>query len=116
MRKLLEAGTFDRRGRLLNVLFKDKDLRECANELRKATKLFGRAVGRKYIDLVNLLQEANSIQDIKEFKALRLHALRGQRKGQHAIDLNKDKGVRLIIVFRDSDSLMVEEVNTNHYA
>lgn len=100
----------------MNVYFRDDDLCECANDLRKATKKFGRAVGRKYISHMNLLQEANSKQDIYKFKFLRLHALKGQRKGQHAIDLNKDKGVRLIIVFQDSDSLMVEEVSTDHYA
>lgn len=107
------AGASDRRRGELDVHFRTDELRECAADVNEATKAFGRGVGRKYQERVSFLMEIESTHEIPS--SWRFHPLRGDRKGQFAIDLNKDKGVRLVMTFPKPGLLRVEEVNTDHY-
>ncbi len=97
----------------MDVHFRTDELRECAADVNKATKAFGRAVGRKYQERVSFLMEIESTREIPS--SWRFHPLRRDREGQFAIDLNKDKGVRLIMTFPKPGLLRVQEVNTDHY-
>ena len=110
---LARSGASDRRRGVLDVQFRTEDLRECAEDERKATKSFGRAVGRKYHERVNGLMQIESTQEIP--RSWRFHPLKHEREGQFALDLNKDKGVRLVVTFPQPGVLCVEEVNTVPY-
>lgn len=70
-------------------------------------------MGRKYRERVNGLMGLDSPQQIP--RSWRFHPLKHDREGQFAIDLNKDKGVRLIVTLPQPGVLRVEEVNTVHY-
>ena len=106
-------GASDRRRGALDVQFRTQELRECAEDEGKAVKKYGRPVGRKYVQRVRFLMETRSIQQIPS--SWRFHPLTGDREGEFALDINKDKGVRLIMTFPEPGLLRVEEVNTDHY-
>ncbi len=95
----------------MDVLYRDDDLEECANDERKGRKTFGRAVARKFISRVNFLKQARSTKDIPA--SWRFKPLKGTRKGEYSIDLNK--GDRLIVTLPGPGQILIEEVNTDHY-
>lgn len=70
-------------------------------------------VARKYVQRVDQLLDAETLQDIRQLRFMRLHALTGRRQGQYAVDLTGRW--RLIVEIHEaSNSLEVLEV-TNHY-
>lgn len=71
-------------------------------------------MARKYIQRVDELLDAETFQDLRQLRFMRLHALTGRRDGQFGIDLTGRW--RLIVAIREApDSLEIVEV-TNHYA
>ncbi len=97
----------------LDVLFRDKELRECTHDPRKATRKFGKAVSCKYIERTLFLIAAESIEQIP--RSWWYHQLSGNREGQHTLDINKDKDVRLILTELEPVVVRIEEVSTTHY-
>ena len=97
----------------MDIEFRTDALREEAQDERKATEAYGRAVGRKYQERVNGLMQIESTMEIPA--SWRFHPLKHDREGQFALDLNKDKGVRLIVSLPRPGLICVEEVNTVHY-
>lgn len=54
--------------------------------------------------LINLLKNAENLQDINNFNIYYLHPLKGKRKGEYALDIaGRKAGYRLIIVPLDDD-------------
>ena len=96
------------------VKFKTRQLESCFREHRKASKAFGEQVARKYIQRINIIQHARSLDELLAMPGLRCHALKGDRKGQYAANLT---GFYRLI-FRMSGShlevVMIEEVS-KHY-
>lgn len=73
---------------------------------------WGLVVGRKYILRVKILGAAMEFNDLYAIRSLRLHELKGPRKGQHAVILHGRW--RLVLVRLADDKVRVEEV-TKHY-
>ncbi len=84
--------------------FADKDTREVfvkGNSKKIPPEIIKRAIRRlEYIDL------ATCLQDLKLPPSNRLHALSGDRKGQHAIAINNQW--RICFHFIDGDAYDVE--------
>ena len=96
------------------VKFKTRQLKLCYIEHRKAGKAFGEQVARKYIQRINIIQKSQSLDELMRLPGLRCHPLKGERKGQYAINLTgfyrlifKLSGTQLEIV-------KIEEVS-KHY-
>ena len=98
----------------MDVRFRDDELRECAQDTRKAIRKFGKAVGRKYIERIRFLAAAESTESIPRSWRYH-HLLRGNWDGQHALDINKEKGVRLILTELEPSVVRIEEVSATHY-
>ena len=69
------------------VKFKTKQLQLCYTEYRKASKTFGNNVARKYIQRINIIQQSRNLDELTRLPGLRCHALKGERRGQYAINL-----------------------------
>jgi proteic killer suppression protein len=71
-------------------------------------------VARRYVQRVDILYAAESIEDLHRMTVLRFHPLKGNRKGQYAVSLT-DRA-RLILTFTESVATIVwiEEVS-KHY-
>lgn len=78
-----------------------------------AARRWGSVVGRKYIQLTTVLMAAEKFTDLFQIRALRLHALKGDREGQYAITIHERW--RLLLVYDEAEgTLFVEEVS-RHY-
>ncbi len=98
----------------MKVEFRTTALRKLYEESAKAKRAFGSQAARKYIQRVNILKAAKGQADIMAQQTLRCHALKGDRKGNHAMRLH-DRW-RLIVTFKGGvlEVVRIEEVN-KHY-
>ena len=63
--------------------------------LSEASRLFGVPIGRKYIQRLAILRATDKFAQLYGHRALRLHPLKGNRKGQYAMTLTGN--YRLIV-------------------
>lgn len=94
-------------------MFASNQLQRCFENSDEAGRAWGQDVARKYIQRLQTLQGAATLADLRAFQALRLHALKGRRAGQHAITL-KGRWRLILTYLPDEQALRVEEVS-NHY-
>jgi proteic killer suppression protein len=99
---------------MLDVRFRDAELRGCYEKEARGRTRWGAKVARSYIRRINQLFACASEQDLRNLPPLRFHALTGQRKGEYAIDI--DGFWRIILTFEDRahQILIIEEVS-KHY-
>jgi len=76
--------------------------------------MWGSVVARKYVQRIDILQEASDLAETEALPGLECHPLKGKRKGQFAVTLH-DRW-RLIFSFMGSGAkvIRIEEV-TKHY-
>ncbi len=98
----------------MQVEFRTKRLRKCYVESAAAAREWGDKIARRYIERVNVLKAARSLDDLHKIPPLRFHPLKGERQGQHAITLI-DRW-RMVVTFRGDAMTIVriEEVSA-HY-
>ena len=96
------------------VRFATSRLERCYREIRFAQREWGEKVGRTYIQRINTLWAVRNGRDLFTLRALDMHPLKGERRGQHAIRLGDRE--RLIVAFEDDawTIVRVEEVS-RHY-
>jgi len=71
----------------LDVSFKDKKLAKTCSSEKALVKAFGKANARKIMRRLTLLEAAESLSDVPVTPPTRRHELKGDRKGQCAIDV-----------------------------
>jgi toxin HigB-1 len=85
----------------LRLVFVDAELRRLYTEPDFHLKRLGPDLVRSYRKQVALLASVSSEAELRNFKALRLEKLKGDRAGRHSIRLNDQW--RLILQFRTDD-------------
>lgn len=96
------------------VRFKTRQLEVCYQEYRRANRAYGEQVARKYIQRINLIQQARQFDDLLRLPGLRCHALQGDRKGQYAINLTGFYRLIFRLTGNQLEIVMIEEVS-KHY-
>lgn len=98
----------------VEVTFRTSELGEAYRVHKKAVRLWGDQVARKYVQRVDILRAAESSDDLFKVPPLRFHPLAGDKAGKYALTLH-DR-YRLIVSFEDQamTRVAVEEVS-NHY-
>lgn len=94
------------------IEFSSRRLSEASLTLAAAGRLFGIPIGRKYLQRLAILRAVDKFSQLYGFRALRLHALKGQRTGKYAITLTGN--YRLIIEKIDEDKVRVFDVEDYH--
>ena len=97
----------------MEVEFGNRQLQRCYESRREATRRWGHSVGAKYIEWVGLIIETPDFQDLFAFRFLRLHRLRGDRKGSYAMTLHGRW--RLIADYDETNDVIVIREVSNHY-
>lgn len=98
----------------MRIIFKTKKLETCYTSNAEADRAWGQVVGRKYIQRLDIIRAANTLEDLKKLRPLRCHPLKGDRAGQWAINLT---GFYRLIFTLQGDQLeivCIEEVS-KHY-
>lgn len=89
----------------MRIEFKTGKLQKLAEE-EKGAKHFPPAVVDEFFYVLGVIGAAKDERDIRSLKSLRLHKLKGNRKGQYALNLNKQ--FRLTMTFeKDADGKYV---------
>ena len=79
--------TFNRRVKVLEVLFRSRQLQRCFEREADAIRRWGPDVGRRYVERVTFLGGVEEWDDLPRFNLLGFHALSQNREGQFAIKL-----------------------------
>src|SRR5579871_1818149 len=72
----------------MRVRFASSDLERLYDDASYVSPRFARDVVRAYRKKVGFLVAAETEQDLRNYRALRLEKLRGHRAGQHSVRLN----------------------------
>ena len=97
----------------MEVIFRTRQLQRNYENATRAIADWGHNVGRRYVDRVSYLHEAEDFSQLYDARRLRLHPLHGSRTGEFSIYLTGRW--RLIVTRGDTaQSIIVEEVS-NHY-
>ena len=99
---------------MLQVKFRTKRLEDCYLQQKLAIREIGGEVAHRYIQRINIIKAARSIDELRRLPGLRFHALKGGRQGQYAINLNGF--YRLIVTLHGAtfEVVQIEEVS-KHY-
>ncbi len=95
------------------VLFHTKRLSQAYEEVTRAVRRWGPDVARRYIQRVDALYAAQDFDEIKRFRAFRVHQLKGQRIGQWTLTLI-GRWRLIVIPSEDGETVTLKEV-TKHY-
>lgn len=71
----------------MNIRFRTRTLQRQYANSSEALKAYGKDVGRKYIQRVNIIKKVRNIEELIQIRALRCHPLKGNREGQWALKL-----------------------------
>lgn len=97
----------------MKVTFRNRSLKERYEDVNKASRAWGTQVARRYIQRIGQIEAMPTFHSLFSIRSLRLHPLKGNRRGQYALTLVGR--YRLIIEQDDaSDTVLVSEVS-NHY-
>ena len=95
----------------MDVTFASRRLERAFEQGQVASREWGEVVARKYVQRIDVLRAADTFEDLFELRALRVHPLKGDRKGLFAMTIH-DRW-RLIVVATGTKVEILEV--TNHY-
>jgi len=103
-------------GSRLLVRFRTRALQRRFEDGTEARKAYGDTVGRKYIQRIQLIKAARSLDEIMALPGLRCHQLKGNLAGRYAVDLTGFHRLIFSIGREDigEDVVMIERVS-KHY-
>ena len=96
----------------MELEFSSNRLDKPSTSFSEANRLFGVAIGRKYIQRLGLLRATEKFSQLYGFQALKLHHLKGNREGQFAISLTGN--YRLIIEKIQEDKVLILDLEDYH--
>ena len=96
----------------MEVVFASRYLERCFLDVSEAIREFGEPVGLRYIQRIKILAAANSLHELSSARSLRIHPLRGDRRGEWAITLQGRW--RLVVELVDEHTVRIKEVSV-HY-
>jgi proteic killer suppression protein len=98
----------------VEVKFRTNNLQKCYTCYQQGCRAWGTEVAKKYIQRIDILQEAADMAEVRMLPGLDCHLLKGGRKGQFGITLHGRW--RLIFSLQGDKAriIRVEEVS-KHY-
>jgi len=98
----------------MEVQFRTSKLQKQYEDSRKAVASYGAAVGRRYIQRINIIKNTNDIEELQRLPVLHCHELTGDREGQWSITLIGFYRLIFILVGKQLEIVRIEEVS-KHY-
>ncbi len=97
----------------MEVSFRTNRLQRNYEESARDIRQWGPDVGRKYITRINALYAIGNFQEVYNIRAMRLHPLKGSKRGELSIYLTGRW--RLIVTKGDTEEGVTIEEVSNHY-
>lgn len=98
----------------MDVIFRTKKLEKWYKSYELGCRAWGLEVARKFIQRVDLLQEAADMAVVRNLPGLDCHQLKGPREGQFAITLHARWRLIFTLAGEEAEIICVEEVS-KHY-
>lgn len=98
----------------MHIIFSTNKLEACYKSGAEASRAWGQVVGRKYVQRLNIIRATDSLEDLKKFRILRCHPLKGDRAGQWAINLTGFYRLIFTLQGENLEIVCIEEVS-KHY-
>jgi len=98
----------------VEVAFATKKLEKCYRDHAQGVKKWGTVVARKYVQRIDIMQEALDLAEIEALPGLECHPLKGKRKGQFAVTLHDRWRLIFMLIGTQVNIIRIEEV-TKHY-
>lgn len=89
-----------------------RKLRKAFESRPEAIRLYGEAIGKKYVMALMLVKQARSLEELFLIPQLRFHPLKGDRYGEYSATLTGNW--RVIITFPAEDIARIEKVEDYH--
>jgi toxin HigB-1 len=80
----------------VKVSYKTNKLKDLLNTQKDLIRAFGKKVAKAVMVRHQLLKSSSTLQDLPHTPPVRCHALKGNRKGQYAMDTAAKSGFRII--------------------
>ncbi|NLX75723.1 MAG: hypothetical protein GXZ13_07885 [Synergistaceae bacterium] len=88
----------------MQIEYKNKKLKNLCTNIKVAKKELPNVEAEKLLKAIGLIEAAYSLHDVISYSPFHFHNLKGDRKGEYAIDINgRRSSYRLIIKPIDED-------------
>ncbi len=94
----------------MHIEYGNKKTEEICTNLHTAKRKYPEKVAIKLMRAINFIENAESLQDVIRYGPFNFHDLKGDRKGQYAIDIDGRRGSYRIVL------KPVDESSTDIYA
>ena len=98
----------------MEVHFRTKKLQKQYESHKEAEKAYGATVARRYIGRINIIKQTHSLKELMQLPGLRCHELKGDRKGQYAINLTGYYRLIFTVTDKKMEIVCIEDVS-KHY-
>lgn len=98
----------------MEIQFRTKKLQKHYENHKEAEKVYGVTVARRYIGRVNIIKQTRDLNELMQLPGLRCHELKGDRKGQYAINLTGFYRLIFTVVDKKLEIACIQEVS-KHY-
>jgi proteic killer suppression protein len=98
----------------VEVIFRTNKLKKCYESYSQGRRAWGADVARKYIQRIDILQEASDMTEIRMLPGLKCHPLKGRREGQYGIVLHGRWRLVYSLKGEAAEVICIEEVS-KHY-
>jgi proteic killer suppression protein len=98
----------------VEIIFGKKMLEKCYTDHLHGRLAWGPDVGRKFIQRIDLLQEAENMTEVRKLPGLDCHPLKGRRKSQFGITLH-DRWRLIFSLLGDKTKIIRVEEVSKHY-
>jgi len=98
----------------VEVIFRTSRLEKCYKSYQQGCRAWGEEVAKKYIQRIDLLQEASDMAEIGKLPGLNCHPLKGRREGQYGITIHNRWRLIFSLKGERAEVICVEEVS-KHY-
>lgn len=98
----------------MEIQFKTNTLKRQYQSSAEAFGAYGKQVGKKYIERINIIKTSKSIDEIIAIRTLKCHPLKGDRKGEWAVKLTGFARLIFTLKGENLEIARIEEVS-KHY-
>ncbi len=99
---------------MITIRFRTNKLERAYQKAKDGVRLLGPEIHRKYVGRINLIEAAQSLDELPLLPVLKWHPLKGDRAGQFAVSLTGNFRLILTVVEDTPDTVCVEEVTDYH--
>jgi len=98
----------------VEIVFGTRKLERCYREYDQGRRAWGPEVARKYVQRVDLLQEAADLIEIRKLPGLNCHPLKGDREGEFGVTLTGRWRLVFSLQGKNDEIIRIKEVS-KHY-